>query len=275
MVLALISSFVFSPSVGDKLRGQVIGIFKPVSYPASRISLWAYGKFHKDEVIDYGSPHNPRGAEQVLLENQKLMIQLASMKAQLDRMIERENDRERLGDVAKLCVTYGISGTDSGFRDSLILSGTSFSGLRDKMAVIYPGGLVGRLSAVGIGGARITLITDVSSKLVANFTRPVRNDDGTIGFTQPRIEPKLVEGRGNGVMTARVTQKEMTDAGLIKDDWVVLNDSDWPRMLKSYRVGYIEKIAPTHDPGFFEVTIRPDQDLKLLSEVNVLSKENE
>lgn len=273
MFLALLSAFVLPPQLGDRLKSPLMGVFAPVSYPVGKLGRTIRNRISPPVTRDIVSPANPRDIETLRLENQQLHNQVLSLKSNLDLLIEREDARARLGDLRDRCTPMSVIATDTAQRDSLILGGTSFSGLRDGMPVIYPGGIVGRLSAVGVGGARVTLITDPSSRFIGTFTRAVHEPNGTISYPSLGIEPRLIEGRGQGMMTARITEAERAKAELRKDDWVILADNDWPRELRNFLIGFVAAIEPTRDPGFLLITIRPDQDLKKLQEVMVMNKE--
>lgn len=272
MALALISSFVLSPKMGDVLKGPAMGAFAPISYPASMIGSGIRNRVSPRVTTDIVSPSNPRDIDTVRADNQRLHVELLNLKAQLDILVEREHARSQLGELRNRCTPMNVIATDSGGRQSLILGGTSFAGLKNEMPVLYAGGIVGKLAAVGVGGARVTLITDPSFKAIVTFMRIRHVADGKLEHV-PLLEPKLIEGRGDGIMTSRLTQDEISKSDLRKDDWVVLSDPDWPRELRLFRIGYVESIEPTRDPGFMLVTTRPDQDLMRLSEVMVMNKE--
>src|SRR5918993_420829 len=54
-------------------------------------------------------------------------------------------------------------------RDALQLQASKFSGLRDGMAVIYSGDIVGTLKQVGVAGGQVQLVTDPGDPVFRYF----------------------------------------------------------------------------------------------------------
>ncbi|HVT87801.1 MAG TPA: rod shape-determining protein MreC [Tepidisphaeraceae bacterium] len=273
MTLALLAAFVFSPTASQRVQGQVQGIFAPVAWPLSKIGAWAHNRVAPRQVVDDGSPSSPRSSDELRRENEDLRISLRNLRGQLERLAELETQRSMVGDARPFCTPFSVVGSDAGHRDSLLLSGSSLAGLREGMPVLSAGGIVGRLSAVGVGGARVRLVSDPGFRFEARFARLVRQPDGTLDFPLLPGESQVVDGRGDGVMMMRITEKEKIAADLRKDDWIVLSDRDWPLVLTNYRVGRVDSILPTRDPGFVQIIIKPDQNLEQLEEVMVMNKE--
>lgn len=273
MGLALVSAFVFSPSSNKRAQAQVANIFAPVAWPANRIAGWARERLMGRSSRDDGSPNNPRTAPEVLAENMALRISNASLQAQLDQVLERESTWAQLGEVRSYCTAFSVIGGDSGSRESLMLYGTSLNSLAEGMPVIYSSGLVGRLIRVGLGEARVLLITDPQSKIIASFARPTRHPDGKVTLESLSREARLVEGAGTNELVMRdVPERFVQDIGLRIDDWVVLSDSEWPALLRGYRLGAIYSIENAKTPSFALIRIRPDQRLSSLREVMVVNK---
>jgi hypothetical protein len=58
--------------------------------------------------------------------------------------------------------------------------------------------------------------------------------------------------------------------GIEAGDWVMLEDSEWPKSLQNHRVGKVVSIERRKEaPLFAEIRIRPESDLKKLKEVMV------
>jgi rod shape-determining protein MreC len=274
MLLALLSAFVFSPKATDRIKGRVSNIFAPVAWPTNQIAGWSKQKFFGKHLRDDGAPRSPRKEVELLDENMQLRIALANLKGQLDRMAEDKAQRDSIGDAKQFCTPFSVMGPDSGGRETLMLSGSSFDGLREGLAVLYSGGIAGRLSRVGVGEARVLLVTDKQSQLTAAFARFVKKPDGSRDFAILSPEARLVYGAGGGEMLMpTVPIKTIEEIGVRLDDWLVLNDHEWPRPLAGYRIGYISAITPSKSPGFAEIRIRPDQKLTGLREVMVMNKE--
>jgi rod shape-determining protein MreC len=274
MLLALLSAFVFSPKATDRVKGRVSNIFAPVAWPTNQVAGWTKQKLVGRPLRDDGSPRNPRNETQLLEENMQLRIAVANLKGQLERMAEDKAQRDSIGDAKRFCTPFSVMGPDSAGRDTLMLSGSSFDGLREGMPVLYAGGIAGRLTRVGLGEARVLLVTDKQSQLTASFARFVKRPDGSRDFAILSPEARLVYGSGSGEMVMpTVPIKTIEEIGVRLDDWLVLNDHEWPRPLAGYRIGCITAITPSRSPGFAEVRIRPDQKLTGLREVMVMNKE--
>ncbi len=275
MMLALVSGFILKPHVSDRARAQVQNIFAPVARPANKLGGWAHTKLVGDSLRDDGSPKHPRTSAELLIENQQLRIELANLRGRAERLLETQADRAKLGDVAGLCSPFSVIGGDSGPRDSLLLGGSSFDRLLLATPVLYTGGIAGRISRVGVGGAQVLLVTDRQSKLTAAFARFVKKPDGAPDFQRLAADAVLVEGAGGGALMVRnLAEAKIKEVGLRLDDWLVLSDRDWPLALDGYRIGRVVAIVPSRAPGFADLRIVPDQNLMALREVMVMNRSN-
>ena len=52
MILSIITGFILDPIYTEPTRGQLQGVFYPVSRPARRIAFWAYSHFVRDDVAE-------------------------------------------------------------------------------------------------------------------------------------------------------------------------------------------------------------------------------
>jgi rod shape-determining protein MreC len=277
MGIALVSAFVFPTRATDRIKANVANVFAPVAWPVNRIAGWAHGKLSRQPPRDDGAPHGSRSSAELVKENTDLRIAYMNIKGQLQKMLERDAEKHLLGEVGELCTRFSVTGADSGPRESLLLSGSSMDGLREGMKVIYSGGnsggVVGRLSRVGLGEARVLLVTDPQSRIGVNFARFIRKSDGSIDGQILSAEGPLIEGAGNGEMViTTVKQDTVKELGLRVDDWVVVNDNEWPKELNYYRIGTIYSIENSKNPGFVLIRVRPDTKLIGLREVMVMNK---
>jgi cell shape-determining protein MreC len=137
------------------------------------------------------------------------------------------------------------------------------------MEVLTTAGLVGRIDGGGYLGARVRLITDAGFAMVCSFDR-----FGNGKYEHVKLPASTVNGMGNGMMAAKLLHMDdVTDAGLKENDWVVLDDREWPEVLQGWRVGRITSITPRRDaPGFAEIRIEPSSNLMQLREVMVMNK---
>lgn len=272
MLLSFLSGFIISPRISSRAQASVQNIFSPVARPVGAIAHWTHDRFSHDAVRDLGSPGATRTSAELIVENNRLRIRLASIQGQLERLRERDAEREKLGDVRDLCSPFNVIGADSGPRDSLMLGATSFDHVAEAMPVLYPGGIAGRVWRAGIGGVQVMLVTDSQSKLTASFARFTKSPDGTPEFKPLAADAILVQGTGNKKMTAQISQRMAGEIGVRLEDWVVLSDRDWPTALQGYRVGRVTQVTPARSPGFVIIRIEPDSDLMRLREVMVMNK---
>jgi hypothetical protein len=275
MAIAFLSAFVLPLRITERTKGQVQDIFAPVAWPASHLVGWTLDRIVPAQLRDDGSPKGPRPNLEVYAENERLRIQVANLTGQVQRLQEREAERATLGDVRDMCTRLSVFGTDSGPRQTLLLDASSFDGLREGMPVLYTGGIVGRISRVGVGGAQVLLLTDRQSTLTAVFARFVQQpNSGVPDFQRLAGDPVLVKGAGNGTMfIENVAKKTVDEVGIRLQDWLILSDRDWPLALDRYRIGFVADIVPSRSPGFVDIRVSPDQNLLKLRDVMVMNKE--
>jgi cell shape-determining protein MreC len=280
MALGAISALVVSPGVSGKLdgaRAQFQVIFKPVSSPVRWLSSMAAAGMGANRAVDEGAESNgsrPRSSDEIIRENQQLKVEVANLSAQLAAMKELNADRRQVGRVLPLCEPFNVTGADPGGRQSLSLSGGSMDGLRNGQAAVYAGGIAGRVSRTGAGGAQVQLVTDEAFRATGSFARYVKDEKGAIVFQALTAPAVLVQGVGQGSMRIRMlSMREMKSAGLTVGDWVVLNDADWPPILQGYRLGRIVSIKELPEqPQFADIRVQPYADLMALREVMVMVK---
>src|SRR6185436_10207276 len=127
----------------------------------------------------------------------------ANLEAQLET-IRRSDASLNVGSLRPLCTRVNVIGPDVGGRESLSLGVVPGVELRDGMAVLYTGGLVGRIERAGSLGAQVRLITDPNAKnLTAYFGRWVRKSDTETEFQRTATDIPLVEGAGRGELIVR------------------------------------------------------------------------
>jgi cell shape-determining protein MreC len=266
MVLSVLCTFI-APKINSRPQANVQAIFAPVSAPTRRIAAWAHDRWSASDVKDDASPGNPRSLADVQKENLELRVALANVTAQLQALKELNNDRSQLGSARNLCTPVAVIGSDTGNRESITLQGGQ--NIRNGMEVLTTAGLVGRVDGGGYLGARVRLVTDPGFAMTCSFDR---YGNGTYEHIQ--LPAATVSGAGNGMMTAKMMRlKDVTDAKLRENDWVVLDDREWPEVLQGWRVGRITSIVPRRDaPGFAEIRIEPATNLMQLREVMVMNK---
>jgi hypothetical protein len=264
MALSFLSAFVISPSITDRGRSQIQNLFAPVSYPARRFASAMHDRFAPEAPRDNGSPNHPRDTAELIEENTRLRVLVDNLTGQVQYLSEIEGERAAFGTVRPFCTPFRVIGGDSGMADSLMITGTSFNNISVGMPVLYQGGIAGKISRVGAGGAQVMLVTDRRFAVEATF----RTDRATA------VEPILIHGAGDDLMTASITQKMVDEMAIKLDDWAILKDRDWDPLLTGYHIGYVSKISPSRDPGFVDIELRADQRLKHLSEVMVMNRKS-
>jgi cell shape-determining protein MreC len=268
MILSILTGFVLDPADTEPARGQLQGLFYPVSRPARRIAFWVYSHFVHDDIPD------ARSDATIRQENDLLRQDVANLFYQLTQLQELNSDRASLGKLRQLCTAVPVIGDDSGPADSLLLKASSLAGLRNRMAVLYRGGLAGRLESVGVGGARVRLLTDAGFRVTGNFIRFQNDSHGNLTAYKIQCDDPLIEGLGDGKMVIRnLTLRQVQDAKIAAGDWVVLEDSDWEMEVQGERIGQVEA-APVERrdaPMFAEIHVRPMTGMSRLMEVMVLT----
>lgn len=264
--------------VSDVARGQLDALLVPVSWPARKLAEAAHRQLRGPQRVEdpfRGESDKPRTSDEVLKDNQRLVIQVASMAKQIEELAKRAASREKLGDVQQLCDSFAVIGSDSGNRQSLILRGSSRDGLKVGMPVLCPEGLglAGRISIAGIGGAHVQLLTDVQFTVVGKFERPRHKADGSVDLLSllPIDTPApLVQGDGRGRMVIKTLKYSDVEKLVVPGDWVVLEDPDgWPLILQHKKIGEVESVK-RDNLGFAEIVVKPAMNLMQLAEVQVL-----
>lgn len=272
MLLALVSAFILKPEQSARLQPQVQTLFAPIASPLSAIGRAIESRLRRPDAVD------PRSATAVREENEALRVENASLQAQLDDLKILNADRESLGEIRKQSRPYAVVAKDSGNREAVSIGGSSLQGLAVDQPVIYRGGLAGRVSAmVGVGGAKVRLITDTGFSMTGGFGRFVATPEGAVRFVPIKLSTAAtawVRGMGNNTLVIdTISMKDVTESGLKPRDWVVLDDPAWPPNLQGYAIGEIKSIAPRPDsPLFAKITLEPAKRLKLLTDVNVVVK---
>lgn len=274
IIMAVVSAMVVPKPFFDKGRAQIQRIFTPVTYPLHSLAAIATRRM-QPPLTDIEQPAaSQRTYSEIAQENRELRLEVAALAAQLRKLQEINAERERIGPIRELCLPLRVTGSDSGYRKALTVQG-SIEGMRAGMAVLYPGGLVGRLDRVGwSGGAQVQLITDRGFRITARFGRFGTAADGTTRYERIGEVATLFEGDGRNGMVCRIlSMKQVRDLGLRVGDWAVVADNDYPRDLQGYRLGIISAIQPSRAGlEVAEIYLRPQEDLLTLREVMVLVK---
>jgi cell shape-determining protein MreC len=266
MLLSAACAFVIPLRVTNPLRAQFQSLFAPVSRPVGALASWVHGKAVRPDAID------PRDANAVAQENQRLKTSLANLQSQIKTLQDITAERQLLGDVLPLCTPAPVVGADAGNRESLSIQ--SGAGFKEGMYALYWGGIVGRIDRAGLsGGAQVRLVTDPGFSVQGSFGRFITDSRGQPVFQSIKAPAPLVQGAGKGGMIIRrLPLEEVSEVQ--KGDWVVVQDSDWPITLQGYKLGVVESKEPAPGaPLFAEIHLKPMANLLQLREVMVMNKQ--
>jgi cell shape-determining protein MreC len=271
MGLAIISAFIL-PTSATGGKAQLAPLFAPISRPVNQIAAWMVGR--RSSNVDPDAGGKARTTDELRRENDQLRVAVSNLSAQLDRFRQRDAQLSKLGSLREMCLFSTVTGGDSGSGESLTISANTRDGVRAEMAVIESeANLVGQVVQTGVGGSTVRLLSDRGSRVLGGFARYVRNNDGKMDFVRMASDQLRVEGSGNGKMIIRaLPQRLIKDAEIKIGDWVVLDDANWPPALQGYRIGLVEKVQASKSPGFDEVIVQPERNLRALTEVMVLVK---
>jgi cell shape-determining protein MreC len=267
MFLSFLCAFVFPQRVTDLGRVQLEGIFIPVSRPAYHLANWVRGHFSHD------APQDSRPMDEIRQENLELKEEVNRLQMQVQRLAALADERQSLGDLQSLCERCTVSGTDSGNRDGLILGPTPGT-VKANQAVLFSGGLAGRVERASVGAAYVRLITDPGFTVSGEFVRFVKSDQTVKSERVSALLP-IVRGAGAGQMSiGNLAMKDVADAGLQTGDWVVLADDSWPNAVQGIAVGRIVSIQRSKGAALFaEIRVAPESGLSRLNDVWVMTHE--
>jgi hypothetical protein len=264
LMLATASAFFIPQKYTNRVR-NVQGLFAPVAAPTRRIASAIDRKIAKPDTTD------TRQLADVRAENQRLLTELMGLSGQLEEMNRINAERSKVGQLRPLCTPMSVIGTDTGTAESLTLGATT-DVILERMPVVYSGGLVGRIDRAGKSGAQVKLVTDRSFKATARFRFFSKLADGSIKSDLRDTQQAVAEGDGKGGIL--VKSFPHTDAGKIQlGDHLVLDDPEWPICVKGQRIGQVTKKTERRDAAlFWEIRLKPLQNLKELGEVMVVTK---
>ena len=274
LLLAAISVFALPKPIPTRMTQQLQWLFAPVSRAVRVVVSPIYGRLHP-ERRDVESPADaPRTYAEIAQENRELRLALANLTQQLEYLQEINSLREQLGPLRQISRPMRVIGVDSSpVRRSLAVQGLT-EGIKTGMAVLYAGGMVGRIDRVGWGNAaQVQLISDTGYRIGGHFGRQV-NEDGQLRFKDLGTFHCVVEGNGKrGMIIHNVKMAEVNAAGVAVGDWAVVADGDYPQVLQGYRIAQVTAIRPSRSTLLFaEMDLEPQTNLQMLTEVMVLTR---
>ena len=274
MFLGVVSAFVLPSRFTANFAPQLQYLFAPVARPVRAIA----GSFH--QRMSGPPPRDPRAPVQIAQQNRELIEENLRLAHEVEELRQLNADRAQLGSLRPLCTPVPVIGQGFDGREALQVQASKLSGLRDGMCVIYSGDIVGTLKQVGAAGGQVQLVTDPGYRVFAYFRtyRPPAKGSSKQGEKPDagyvRVgDVVMVEGTGKGTMKCPlVTWKQVQEWGLAPGDFVILNDSRFPRAAQGLRIGRVVSVAPRKGTLHADISIKPDADPKRLSEVMVLTK---
>ena len=259
-MLACTFSLILSPTAGNYLP-RIDKLFLPISSTVRNTAL----SLVKEPVKD---PESKERQASLKNENERLTKQNFFLEKELERLRNLTDIMNKSGIPNPTLV--GVIGGD--FGNQQVLSLKLPSGMKlDPGAPVYSpkGAFAGRLEIVGIGAARVRLVTDKASRIQANFAR----FDSTGGHSLPHAG-RIVQGTGDGKMMIEGVKRadlialNNPELKLAPGDWVVVDDHEL--LAAQYKkIGEIEAIVESNKALFVNIIIRADEPLLRLTQVLV------
>jgi cell shape-determining protein MreC len=267
MALSFLCAFAAPARFSEVRRVPLDALLVPISRPTYHLATWLRQRLVRTE------PEDERSVDAIRQENLELKEEISRLQMEVDRLGALAAERQALGDLKSLCDRFGVAGTDSGDRDGLTLSGVSAQ-VRTDQAVLYGGGLAGRIDRVGEGVAHVRLVTDPESVVSGQFVRFVRQSDGTVRAERIAQLLPIVQGVGGGQMEIlNLPLADVNAAQIQEDDWVVLSDNDWPTAIQGIRVGRVASVRRAQKAALFaEIKLQPESGLMRLADVWVMTR---
>lgn len=288
MGLGFLTAFVFPgrfTAAGPGGVGFMQGFFSPVSRPVRALSGFIYRRWHAEPLVDDRAPERPREQSTVYDENHELLTAYASLQMKFEQLSQLNADRQAVGDIRALCKPATVTAPEvSGLREALTISSTAPAAMLLNRPVIrgnpsqspLPCDLIGRVDRSGPMGARVKLVTDPSSALVARIGRYEPQADNKLKLIYvDKIHP-VIRGIGNNAMTisSHLTMQQVQEAGIAINDMILLDDKDWPANIQGFEVGRIVSITrQPKAPLLADIRIEPSSNLMRLTEVMVMVKD--
>ena len=276
MGLSALVAFAMPPRYGDRYQPQIQVLFWPVARPVSSMAQ-AVTRRVSPPITDDRRPDMD-----IRAENERLRVDNAWLHAQLAELSRKDQELGKLGTLKDRCVLTKVIGGDAGSRESIQITGTSLEGMRQDMYVLTSEGLVGQIARIWIGGAQVRLVSDPGFRIRCRFWRFESGEMRPLA-----IPPVLVQGTGRGELRVLSqlplaaigldanlqTVKNSDSPTLAENDYLIVDDGDCPP-LKGVKIGRVMQIDRRRDARLFaDVLVRPITNLKRLSEVMVMTRE--
>lgn len=264
LIISGVCAFFVPERYTVRAQPQVQSIFQPVAWPVRSVARWM------NEHLFKPPPRDARDKDTIVSENEELRQEVARLTTVVDKYRQREDLLGKLGSIRELCKLFQVVGPAQGSREAILLTGTSFDGLKQNQAVLFHGGIAGRIERPpGLLGAQVRLITDPGMRTEGYFA-------GFIDKQHVRrpTDAALFEGIGDGTMICRgLTTEQVQQAKVEPGDGVFLQDKDWDERLHGMRLGRVVRIdQQAAHPLYAEIRVKPTSNLLRLTDVMVVTK---
>jgi cell shape-determining protein MreC len=276
MALSAIVAFAVPERIAGKYQPQIQVLFWPVSRPVASVARAVTRR------VSPPATNDRRPDMDIRAENDHLRADNAWLHAQLAELLRKDQELSKLGSLKDRCAITKVIGGDGGTRESIQIAGTTWGGFKPDMYVLSSDGLVGQIARIWVGGGQVRLVSDPSFRIRCRFWRFESGEMRPLA-----IPPVLVQGKGDGLLRV-LSQLPLAAIGLdtnlhairnadgptlAENDYVIVDDGDCPP-LKGVKIGRVAQIDRRRDARLFaEVSVRPTTNLKRLSEVMVMTRE--
>jgi cell shape-determining protein MreC len=267
LALCVLTAFVMPERYSEKTHPEIQALFAPVSYPVGAVAQRVRNSVSPDLSPDR------RQDEDIRHENQHLRDEVSRLYEQMRDLQERDEERNKIGPLRQYCKPFAVIGGDPGLRESLLIRASTLEGIKEPMPVVYPGGIAGQIQRAGIAGAQVQLISDTAFHIRGSFKRYI-NEAGQLKPIPISNVQVVANGNGNNQMLVRLlTMQQVAAAGIRAGDVLVVDEPEWPNILRGTYLGHIVSIEKSKTlPLFADIRIEPQQVLMRLREVLVVTK---
>ncbi|HEX8913831.1 MAG TPA: hypothetical protein VF796_15895 [Humisphaera sp.] len=272
MLLAGLSAFAVPRRFTDGGRPLIGAVFSPVARPVRSVASAVTNRVSPPATDD------PRPRDDVYRENMALRQQQVALQNDVQRLSMALGEQKKYNEPV---TAVAVAGAVSEQGDSLLLSGSTLTGLENATFALADRNVIGRLVA-GRGGTQVRLVTHPQSKIMGYFgkfqtvsrpaTRPGDEPEQATSFVPLPLGTRLILGVGqNKMVCLNVPLEDIRKSGLAPGDWVFINDSDWSAV-RDRAIGVVKGFRGT-GKLMATIDIEPHTNLLRLGEVMVRKSE--
>ncbi len=221
----------------------------------------------------------PRDTATLRQRNIELESQVARLQGQIVELQQQMADVEVLKALVNFAsanpeneyIAASVIGRDpSPFLHYVIINRGSSDGLRRGMPVVTQQGLVGRVSAVTAGAARVRLITDPAISINASVKEGSTNAE-EIGSTSVRLQPSKADAELIGSITGEISLDKIPLDATIHTGDLVLTSGLGGNYVPNLFIGQITSIRRREYDLFQTASVQPAVDFNNLTIVMVIT----